>query len=216
MLYPYFKRLLDVTTTVILMVPLTPVWLLTALAIKLTSPGPVFFVQQRGGRNCQPFNSLKFRSMRADHRHDPHEMHIPLSHPAITPFGRFIRRTKIDESPQLINVLKGDMSLVGPRPTIMDQVRAYDDFQRRRQNVRPGITGLAQVNGNTALSWEQRIKYDVYYVNHLGFGLDTRILLKTFFVIFLGENRFTQTFEDSPYGKRISLPSKSPKNGETP
>src|SRR5438552_1167373 len=106
------------------MVLLVPVWLTAAIAIKLTSPGPVLFRQTRGGRFGRPFESYKFRTMRADHRHDPTEI-VPLTHAAITPVGRVLRRLKIDELPQLLNILKGDMSLVGPRPTIMEQVLAY-------------------------------------------------------------------------------------------
>lgn len=193
---------MDVLAALSLILLACPIWLLTALAIKLTSPGPLLFIQTRGGRGGRPFRSYKFRSMRANHVHDPNEMVIPLSHPAITPVGKIIRRTKIDESPQLINVLKGDMSLIGPRPTIMEQVNAYNDFQRRRLAVRPGITGLAQVNGNTAIPWDERIQYDVWYVDHLSFMLDLKILLKTIAVLVLGESRFARPFAESPYAKQ--------------
>jgi lipopolysaccharide/colanic/teichoic acid biosynthesis glycosyltransferase len=104
--------------------------------------------------------------------------------------------------PQLFNVLRGDMSLVGPRPTIMEQVAAYNDFQRRRLEVRPGITGLAQVNGNAAMSWDERIKYDVYYVDHCGPLMDLMILGKTLLIVALGEDRFARPFEQSPYAER--------------
>lgn len=193
---------MDVLAALGLILLVCPIWLLTALAIKLTSPGPLLFIQTRGGRGGRPFRSYKFRSMRANHVHDPNEMVIPLSHPAITAVGKIIRRTKIDESPQLINVLKGDMSLIGPRPTIMEQVNAYNDFQRRRLAVRPGITGLAQVNGNTAIPWDERIQYDVWYVDHLSFMLDLKILLKTIAVLVLGESRFARPFAESPYAKQ--------------
>jgi len=197
--YPFVKRLMDIVVSAVLIVVLAPVWLLAVAAVKVTSPGPLFFVQIRGGRGAEPFRSMKFRTMRADHVHDPTEI-VPLSHTAITPVGRWLRRTKIDELPQLLNVLAGDMSLIGPRPTIMEQVRSYDEFQRRRLEVRPGITGLAQVNGNTALSWDERIKYDVYYVDHLSFGFDLMILFKTLWVVARGESRFTRRFDESPYG----------------
>lgn len=180
---------------------LAPVWLLAAAAVKLSSPGPVLFSQPRGGRGSVPFLSYKFRTMRADHRHDPGEI-VPLSHPNITAVGRLLRRLKIDELPQLLNVLKGDMSLVGPRPTIMEQVLAYNDFQRRRQEVRPGITGLAQVNGNAEISWDERIRYDVYYVDHMSLWLDLAILAKTVLIVLLGESRFIRPFEQSPYAGR--------------
>jgi lipopolysaccharide/colanic/teichoic acid biosynthesis glycosyltransferase len=139
--------------------------------------------------------------MRADHVHNPDEV-VPLSHCGITSVGRFLRRTKIDELPQLLNVLKGDVSLVGPRPTIPEQIAGYDDVQRRRLEVRPGCTGLAQVNGNADIPWSERIKYDVYYVDHLGPMLDLWILLKTLLVVVLGEKRFTRPFEQSPYASR--------------
>jgi lipopolysaccharide/colanic/teichoic acid biosynthesis glycosyltransferase len=115
--------------------------------------------------------------------------------------GRFLRRTKIDETPQLFNVLRGDMSLIGPRPTIMDQVVRYDAFERRRLELRPGLTGLAQVNSNATMSWPERIKYDVYYVDHVGPLLDGWILAKTVAVLLLGEQRFSRPFEESPYGQ---------------
>ena len=116
--------------------------------------------------------------------------------------GRVLRRLKIDELPQILNVVKGDMSLIGPRPTLPDQTRAYDDFQWQRLLVRPGVTGLAQVNGNAAISWEQRIKYDVHYVRHHGFWMDVGILLKTVLVLLRGEERYVRAFEQSRYATR--------------
>ncbi len=200
MTYDAIKRFGDVLVSFLLIVLLSPIWLAAALAIKLTSPGPVLFSQPRGGRGGVPFLSYKFRTMTAGHRHDPKEI-VPLSHPNITPVGRWLRRLKIDELPQLWNVLKGDMSLVGPRPTIMEQVLAYDEFQRRRLKVRPGITGLAQVNGNAEISWDERIKYDVYYVDHMSLALDLSILAKTLLIVVMGEARFVRPFEKSPYAR---------------
>lgn len=199
-MYPPFKRLLDFTISLILIVLLIPVWLLTALAVRLTSSGPVFFFQERGGLNGRTIRIAKFRTMYADHVHDPTEV-VPLSHAGITPVGRLLRRTKIDELPQLFSVLRGDMSLIGPRPTIMEQIREYDDFRRRRLEVRPGIAGLAQVNGNTAISWQERIRYDVYYVDHMSLGLDLLILFKTALTIVLGERAFARPFDQSPYAE---------------
>lgn len=199
-MYPAIKRALDVVISLMLIIALAPVWLLAALAVRLSSPGPIIFRQTRGGLHGRPFESLKFRTMRADHVHDPNEI-VPLTHPAVTPVGAVLRRLKIDELPQLWNVLRGDMSLVGPRPTIMEQVRAYDDFQRRRLEVRPGITGLAQVNGNAEIPWDERIRYDVYYVDHMNFALDLAILARTLLIVILGEQRFTRPFDQSPYAK---------------
>jgi len=200
-IYSIFKRLFDIVVSIVLMVLLSPLIILLAVLIKITSPGPVCFVQTRGGRNGKPFKLIKFRTMRADHEHDIREV-IPLSHPSITPLGRLLRRLKLDELPQLINVLKGDMSIIGPRPTIMEQVLAYDDFKRRRLEVRPGCTGLAQVNGSGQLSWDERIKYDVYYVKHLGPTIELGILAKTALILVLGDERFSRPFEKSPYAQK--------------
>ncbi len=201
MIYPPIKRLIDVLVGVTLLVVSAPVLILAAIAIKATSPGPLFFIQKRGGRGGEPFNLIKFRTMRADHVHDIREV-MPLTHSSITPVGRFLRRTKIDELPQLFNVIRGDMSLIGPRPTIMEQVENYDAFQRRRLEVRPGCTGLAQVNSTALVPWEERIRYDVYYVDHVGPLMDAGILIKTLLVVFLGEERFSRPFDESPYGKK--------------
>jgi len=201
-MYAGLRRILDVVVSLALMALLLPAWAVAAAAIRLTSPGPVFFTQVRGGLHGRPFRSLKFRTMRADHVHDPGEI-VPLTHAAVTPVGRLLRRTKLDETPQLINVLRGEMSLIGPRPTIMEQVEAYDAFQRRRLEVRPGLTGLAQVNGNASMSWEERIRYDVYYVDHAGPLLDLAILAKTVLVVLLGERRFSRPFDESPYARRL-------------
>jgi lipopolysaccharide/colanic/teichoic acid biosynthesis glycosyltransferase len=200
MIYPAVKRAIDVVAGLVLSILLAPVWLPAALAVKLTSPGPMLFIQMRGGRHGRPFPFYKFRTMRVDHVHDPSEV-VPLSHAAITPVGRLLRRTKIDELPQLMNVIKGEVSLVGPRPTLLEQVAGYDAFQRRRLQVRPGCTGLAQVNGNAEIPWSERIKYAVYYVEHFGPALDLHILLKTLLVIVLGERRFTRPFEQSPFAQ---------------
>ncbi len=201
-MYPFVKRAIDILVSLVLIVLLSPILLAAMLAVKLSSPGPILFCQPRGGRFGRPFMSMKFRTMRADHVHDIHEI-VPLDHANITAVGRFLRRFKIDELPQLFSVLKGDMSLVGPRPTIMEQVEAYNDFQRRRLEVRPGITGLAQVNGNATMSWDERIKYDVYYVDHYSLLMDLMILGKTLLVIAFGEERFSRPFEQSPYARRI-------------
>ncbi len=190
------KRAFDVLVSLLLLVLLSPVLLLTAVAVKLTSRGPLFFSQIRAGLRGREFLAYKFRSMRAGRTHDPKEI-VPLSHPDITLVGRVIRRLKIDEMPQLIHVLAGQMSLIGPRPTIPEQVARYDDFRRRRLLVRPGITGLAQVHGNTAIDWDERIRYDVWYVAHCTFTLDLWILWRTALTIVLGEKRFARPFDES-------------------
>lgn len=208
-IYPLVKRAIDLIVALGLLVLLAPLLLVTAAAVKLTSSGPVFFIQTRGGRHGRPFKLIKFRTMYASHVHDIHEI-VPLGHPAITPLGRILRRLKIDELPQLFNVLKGEMSLVGPRPTIMEQIVQYNEFQRRRLLVRPGCTGLAQVNATAEMSWDERIRYDVYYVEHIGPLMDLMILGKTVLVLLLGESRFARPFDQSPYARRCRWPEPRP------
>lgn len=192
------KRAFDVAVSAALAVPALPVIAVSAVAVKLESPGPVFFRQERTGRHGRPFRPLKLRTMAATHRHDATEA-MPLDHPGVTRVGRVLRRLKIDELPQVFDVLRGEMSIVGPRPTIPEQTREYDEFARRRLLVRPGVTGLAQVNGNAAIPWSERIKYDVHYVANHGLRMDLGILAKTVAVVVLGEERFGRDFEDSGY-----------------
>ena len=160
----------------------------------------VVFHQQRAGRAGRSFALIKFRTMLAGRTPDPKEL-VPLNHPDITTVGRLLRRTKIDELPQLFNVLAGHMSVVGPRPTLPDQIERYDLFERRRLQARPGCTGLAQVNGNIALSWSERIKWDVYYVDNHSFWMDVKILLKTVLVIVAGEQRFLRHIDQTDFAK---------------
>ena len=190
------KRAFDLVVALIALVPGIPLLAVAALAIKLTSRGPVFFSQVRAGRDGEPFRPVKLRTMIAARTPDPAEI-VRRDHPDVTGVGRFLRRCKIDELPQLIHVLSGRMSLVGPRPTLPDQVARYDDFKRRRLIVRPGITGLAQVHGNTALDWDERIRYDVHYVGHCRFWLDIRILGRTVLTILFGEERFARPFSET-------------------
>lgn len=195
----YGKRVFDVFAACMLVLLLSPVLATAAGFVKLTSAGPVLFTQPRAGRYGKAFRVRKFRTMYRDHKHDVRET-VTLAHPGITPAGRVLRRVKIDELPQIFNVLSGTMSLVGPRPGLTSQAEAYDDFQRRRLLVRPGCTGLAQVNSmSRGADWTDRIKYDAYYVKHCSFRLDMEILMKTLLVMMLGEKRFDRPFESSPY-----------------
>ena len=155
-------------------------------------PGPVFFRQERVGKNGRTFDILKFRSMKVDKNAEKNH-DFTKDEERKTPFGNIIRRLKIDELPQLINVFCGDMSLVGPRPTVKEQTDLYNDYQRQRLNMRPGMTGLAQVNGNISLTWDERIDYDVDYVTNFTFLLDIKILLKTVVVVIFGEDKFKKT-----------------------
>ncbi len=199
------KRCFDLILSVLLLVLLSPILLLAALLVKLTSAGPVLFHQNRGGQNGTTFRLYKFRTMRAGRTPDAKEL-VPLDHPEITFVGRFLRRTKIDEFPQLFSVLAGDMSLVGPRPTLPDQVAGYDEFRRQRLLVRPGMTGLAQVNGNTAVPWDERILYDIAYVRRCSLMLDIMIFARTVLVLLLGDRRMTRPFRETSHAAFVTIP----------
>ena len=154
-------------------------------------PGPIFFKQTRVGKNGRLFSILKLRSMKVDKKAE--EAHdFSKDEERMTPFGNFLRRSKIDELPQLINVLVGEMSLVGPRPTVKEYADEYDEIQKKRLAMRPGMTGLAQVNGNASITWDERIKYDLLYVEKFSIWLDLKILTKTVFVIIFGEEKFQE------------------------
>ena len=173
------KRAFDVVVTVIGLTILSPLLLLVTVVLLVSSGRPVFFLQERIGLHGRTFRIIKFRTMTRDAERRTQGQWITAGNPYVTPVGRFLRKTSLDELPELVNVLKGDMSLVGPRPTLPEQVAAYDVFQRRRLEVRPGITGWAQVNGRNSISWTERIKLDVLYIDHLTPWLDVRILLMT-------------------------------------
>ena len=170
------KRALDLVVALAALVLLAPVLLGIALAVRIGLGRPVLFRQQRPGLGGRPFALLKFRTM-ADAR-DAAGQPLPDDQ-RLTPLGQLLRRTSLDELPELINVLKGDMSLVGPRPLLIDYLPHYSPEQARRHEVRPGLTGWAAVNGRNATSWEQRLAQDVWYVDHRSFALDCKILLMT-------------------------------------
>lgn len=187
------KRLMDVTISLVGLALLSPLWLVVAMAIKLTSPGPVFFVQKRVGMNKRTFNLYKFRSMCVDAEErrqaltDLNEVDGPVfkmkSDPRVTPVGRIIRKTSIDELPQLINVLRGHMSLVGPRPPLPSEVDHYEWLFRKRLSIKPGITCLWQVSGRNQLSFREWMELDWRYVTNWSLWLDLKILLRTIPVV---------------------------------
>lgn len=179
------KRLFDILVSLAGLIVLSPLFALVALWIKLDSRGPVFFRQERVGRGGRPFTILKFRTMVVDA--DKSGFYTAENDPRVTRPGRFLRKTSLDELPQLVNILRGDMSIVGPRPTLAYQVEQYSPDQRRRLEVRPGVTGWAQIHGRNTLTWPERIEYDVWYVDHYSLWLDLRILLATFGVWLRGE-----------------------------
>lgn len=159
-----------------MLVLLAPIILIIAIAVRLWIGSPVLFVQFRPGLHGEPFRMLKFRTMLDAYGSDG----LPLPDDRrLTPFGRFLRSTSLDELPELWNVLKGDMSLVGPRPLLMDYLPLYSPEQARRHEVRPGLTGWAQVNGRNALAWEDKFRLDVWYVDNRSLSLDLKILLMT-------------------------------------
>jgi len=173
------KRVFDLMASSLGLTVLSPMLLLVATAIVVDTGRPVFFLQPRVGRRGRVFRIIKFRTMTRDAEQRTKGQWITAGNLYVTPIGRFLRKTSLDELPELVNVLKGDMSLVGPRPTLPEQVAGYDVFQRRRLEVRPGITGWAQVNGRNSISWTERIKLDVWYIDHWTPWLDVRILLTT-------------------------------------
>jgi lipopolysaccharide/colanic/teichoic acid biosynthesis glycosyltransferase len=188
-LYRHFgKRAFDLLLAIPLTLVLMPFLGVVALLVKLTSPGPVFFNQARLGKLGKVFVAYKFRTM--SHRERTHHVEIREGNSEVTRFGRLLRRFKIDELPQVFNVLRGEMSLVGPRPPLPEQINDYDTETLQRLVATPGLTGLAQVNGGTQMSWPERWQYDLRYVRDLSFGLDLAILLRTVTVIVLGEERF--------------------------
>lgn len=176
----YAKRLLDLVLTVLMLVVLLPLLLLLALNVKLKLGTPVLFRQQRPGLHGKPFILCKFRTML-----DKRDAKCNLLPDAdrLTQFGRFLRGTSLDELPELFNVLKGDISLVGPRPLLMHYLPRYNPQQARRHEVKPGLTGWAQVNGRNTATWDQKFALDVWYVDHLSFWLDIKIMLLTIWTI---------------------------------
>lgn len=178
------KRFFDFLAALILSLILLPVLLIVAWKIRRKLGSPVLFQQVRPGRYGQPFKMIKFRTMR--NAVDANGDSLPDSE-RMTPFGSFLRSSSLDELPELWNVLKGEMSLVGPRPLLMEYLPLYSKEQARRHEVRPGVTGWAQINGRNALSWEEKFKLDVWYVDHQSFWLDLKIILVTVKKVFVRE-----------------------------
>lgn len=197
-LYNIFKRLLDILGPIIGLILLSPILIIVGILIKLESKGPIIFSQKRVGLNKKEFKMYKFRSMVCnaeelkDKLKDKNEMSGPMfkikDDPRITKIGKFIRKTSIDELPQLINVLKGDMSLVGPRPSLPNEVKEFEPWMLKRFEVKPGLTCYWQVMGRNAIDFENWMKLDIKYVNERSFWLDIKLILKTFFVLFGDDN----------------------------
>lgn len=186
----FIKRIFDIVISLIVLILFLPIWILVALLIKFTSTGPVFFLQDRPGLHKKLFKVYKFRTMRPGSDKMIKGQEVMLDDDRITSIGKFLRRTKIDEIPQVLNVLKGEMSLVGPRPERISSLEDYTDEISKRLNMRPGMTGLAQVSGNIYLSLEDRYKLDVYYVENYSLWLDIKIILRTIGVVLFGEDKY--------------------------
>lgn len=178
------KPLFDFTCSLLGLLVLSPIFLLVWLSLIIANSGKPFFYQRRPGKGGRIFTIVKFRTM--NDKRDADGDLLPDTE-RLTKVGSFVRKTSLDEIPQLINVLKGDMSLVGPRPLLVEYLPLYNEVQARRHKVRPGITGWAQVNGRNAISWQQKFEYDVWYVKNLSFFLDLKILFLTIKKVVLRE-----------------------------
>jgi lipopolysaccharide/colanic/teichoic acid biosynthesis glycosyltransferase len=177
----FFKHIIDFVAALIGIILLSPVFLIITLLMFFVNRGKPFFTQPRPGKNGKIFQVIKFKTM--NDKKDSEGNLLPDVE-RLTKTGKLIRQTSLDEIPQLLNVLKGDMSLVGPRPLLVEYLPLYNETQLRRHRVQPGITGWAQVNGRNAISWEEKFHLDVWYVDHLSFGLDSRIIWITLLKIF--------------------------------
>lgn len=166
-----------------------PIFIIVGLLIKLDSIGPIFFIQKRVGKNLKEFNLIKFRTMTNEKRTVPNKPVIGKAD-GVTSVGYYLRRYKIDEMPQFFNVLLGDMSIVGPRPSIYSHLQDMNEEEKKRYSVRPGLTGLAQVSGNIHLSWKERFNYDLQYVRSISLTTDLKIILRTILIMVLGEDKF--------------------------
>ena len=208
------KRLLDIIFSVIFFICLLPIILLCCLFVKTTSKGEVFYLQKRVGINKEIFTIIKFRTMlKAADKEQKLGVEVNLNDARITTVGEVLRRLKIDETMQLINVIKGDMSFIGPRPTLPEYLDIYDEWEMNRFRVRPGLSGLAQVKGNIYLSRQQKSYYDVEYIKQIGFITDIKILIRTLGVVILGEERFLEIPKDSEQQTAIVEPKTDSSEG---
>ncbi|MGN6601912.1 MAG: sugar transferase [Ginsengibacter sp.] len=198
------KPFIDFIIAIAGFIILLPVFLLVVVLLLIANNGKPFFFQLRPGLHGKIFRVIKFKTM--NDRKDKNENLLP-DEKRLTIIGKFIRKTSLDEIPQLLNVIKGDMSLIGPRPLLVEYLPLYDDLQKRRHEVKPGITGWAQVNGRNAISWQQKFEYDVWYVDHISFMLDLKIIFLTIKKVFKSEGINSATaatmekFEGNATGK---------------
>lgn len=176
----YIKRLLDILISLVGLIFLSPIILIVAILVRIKLGSPVIFKQERPGKDGKIFKLYKFRSM--SDKKDKNGKLLP-DNERLTKFGRILRATSLDELPELVNILKGEMSLIGPRPLAVCYLPYYNEKEKHRHDVRPGLTGLAQINGRNTLNWEERFAYDIEYVNNITFASDLKILFKTFYKV---------------------------------
>jgi lipopolysaccharide/colanic/teichoic acid biosynthesis glycosyltransferase len=186
----FIKRVIDFCLALLVLMVTSPIFLLTYILLSISNNGKAFFKQRRPGKDEKIFNIVKFKSM--NDKTDANGQLLPDAD-RLTSFGKFVRKTSLDELPQLWNVLRGDMSLIGPRPLLVSYLPLYSTEQIRRHEVKPGITGWAQVNGRNAISWEKKFEYDVWYVENCSFPLDIKIFFLTIFKIFKGSDISSDT-----------------------
>jgi len=186
----YIKRILDLTLSLIGFIIISPIFFVITVILFFANNGKPFFFQQRPGKNEKIFKVIKFKTM--NDKLDKNGNLLPDAE-RLTKIGNFVRSTSLDEIPQLLNVIKGDMSLIGPRPLLVEYLPLYNETQKRRHEVRTGITGWAQVNGRNAISWQQKFEYDVWYVDNLSFWLDLKIIFLTIKKVFVREGISSKT-----------------------
>jgi lipopolysaccharide/colanic/teichoic acid biosynthesis glycosyltransferase len=199
----FFKRVIDLTVSLVAFCLLLPFFLIITIMLLFANQGKPFFTQRRPGKNKRIFLLVKFKTM--NDRKDAAGNLLP-DEKRLTALGKFIRKTSLDEIPQLINVLKGEMSLIGPRPLLVEYLPLYDDFQNRRHEVKPGITGWAQINGRNAISWEQKFEYDVWYADNISLKLDVKIFFLTIKKVIKPEGISQQGHATMPYFRGANRP----------
>lgn len=186
----YIKRMIDFVLSLVAIVLLSPVFLIVAILVRIKLGSPVIFKQERPGLNEKIFTLYKFRTMSDARDKDGNLLPDDVR---LTKFGKMLRSTSLDELPELFNIIKGDMAIVGPRPLLVKYLPLYNDFQKQRHQVRPGFTGYAQVNGRNAISWEEKFTLDVYYTKHISFLMDIKVILKTIKVVLFKEGITSET-----------------------
>lgn len=186
----YIKRIIDLILSFMAIIVLSPVLLIVAILVRTKLGSPVIFKQKRPGMNEKIFTLYKFRTMTDE---TDEQGNLLPDEVRLTKFGKLLRSTSLDELPELFNILKGDMAIVGPRPLLVRYLPRYNEHQKKRHNVRPGFTGYAQVNGRNSISWEEKFDFDVYYVEHVSFLLDVKIIFKTIKVVFAREGISSDT-----------------------